>query len=157
MPVQLRNAASTLGQLVAPLSETEFLSLLRERKLALLRGTNGDRYATWVGWEALQRLIERGEYPRTRGHFRVSKESVLVPQSNWARNGKIDVSKLEEYLGKGFSVIITRIDPHVPPLATLCDDLRSRLNETSFAGVIVTSGNDGALKLHYDPEDLIVV
>jgi ribosomal protein L16 Arg81 hydroxylase len=157
MPAVAETAASSLDQLVAPLTRDEFLSVFRERKLTLLRDAKGARYSTWISWDAIRRLIERGEYPRGRGDFRVSKESVMIPQARWSKDGKVDVGVLEECLAKGFSVIMSHIEPFVPPLGTLCADVKSRLSEVSYAGVIVTSGDDGAFKLHYDPEDLIIV
>jgi ribosomal protein L16 Arg81 hydroxylase len=154
----MRNAASTLEELVAPLTEAEFLSVLRERKVTLLRGANGDRYKALVGWEALKRMIERGEYPRGRDDIRVAKESARIPPERWTSKGKVDTAKLEECLASKFSVIITHIEPHIPTLAALCDNITSRLLEASFAGVIVTTGTaDGAFKIHYDPEDLIIL
>jgi hypothetical protein len=153
----MTSVASPLGEMVAPLTEAEFLLLLRERKLSHIRSANGGRYRTWLDWEALQRLIKRGEYPRGRDDFRVSKESVMVPMDRWASNGKVDVTKLEEYLANGFSVIITNVEPHIPPLAALCEYIRSRLSEATFAGLIITTGADGAFKVHYDPEDLIIL
>lgn len=158
MLVQVRSgkAASTLSELIAPLSEAEFLVVLCERRVTHLRAANG-RYATWLGWDALRRLIERGEYSQERDHVRVSKESMMVPQRSWETNGKVDVAKLEDFLAKGFSLILTHIEPYVPPLAALCDQIKSRLSEASYAGVIVTSGTDGAFKLHFDFEDLIIV
>jgi len=50
----MMDAASTLGDLIAPLAEREFLSLLHARKLTLLRGTNGDRYKSLLKWDALK-------------------------------------------------------------------------------------------------------
>ena len=159
----MSNAASILEELVAPLTEAAFLLLLSERKLTFLRGTNADRYTNLLNWEVLQRLIEQGEYPRGLGDFRLAKESVTVPADRWLtrskvdNTNKVDIAKLEEFLAIGFSLIITPIEQHVPPLAALCDDIRSRLFERIKVGVIVTTGTDGAFKLHYDPEDLIIL
>ena len=159
----MSDAASTLEELVAPLTEAGFLSLLRERKLTLLRGTDRERYTSLLGWEALQRLIERGEHPRGLGDFRLAKESMTVPPDRWLtknkvdNTNKVDTRKVEEYLGQGFSLIVTPIEHYVPPLAALCDDIKSRLSEQIKVGVIVTTGTAGAFKLHYDPEDLIIL
>ncbi len=153
----MNNLPSTLAELVVPLPEAEFLELLHERKLTLLRGKNGDRYTELLGWNALRHMIERGEYPRGPDHFRVAKESISAPQARWTSEGRADVAKLEECLAEGYSVIATHIEPLFPPLAALCEDIRSRLREEVYAGLIVTSGKDGAFKLHYDFEDLIIV
>jgi hypothetical protein len=151
------NAASTLNGLIAPLTEAEFMSLMRDRRLALLRGTNEGYYADLIGWDGLRRMIERGEHPRGLSQFRLSKESESLPPNQWLTKGKIDVAKLEQYLAEGFNLIITHIEPYVPPLAALCDDIRSHLVEGTYAGVIVTTGSDGAFRLHYDFEDLIIL
>jgi ribosomal protein L16 Arg81 hydroxylase len=154
---------STLEELVAPLSEAEFLSLLRERKLTLLRGSNADRYRNLLSWGLLVGMIERGEHPRSLADLSLSRESVTVPADRWltknvaGAGNKVDIAKVEAYLAQGFSLCITRIDEHAPHLTTLCDDIRSRSFEQIKVGVIVTTGKDGAFKLHYDPEDLIIL
>jgi hypothetical protein len=153
----LRNAASTLEELVAPLTEAEFLALLRERKLVHLRSANNGCYAQLLGWEALRRLIEHGEYPHRPDCFRVAKESVPAPIERWVVDGRVDPSRLEQCLTDGFSIIITHIEPHVPPLSALCRNLSARLLETTYVGAIVTSGAEGAFRLHYDVEDLIIL
>jgi ribosomal protein L16 Arg81 hydroxylase len=158
MLVQVRpgQTPSTLDELIAPLTKAEFLAVLRERRITHLRAAN-HRYAAWLGWDALRRLIERGEYSQERDHVRVSKESMMVPQTRWETKGTVDNAKLEDFVAKGFSLILTHIEPFVPPLAALCDQIKSRLSEASYAGVIITSGTDGAFKIHFDFEDLVIV
>jgi ribosomal protein L16 Arg81 hydroxylase len=156
IPVHRMSAPSTLEQLVAPLAEQEFLELLRQRQLKHLRGAN-DRYAAWLGWEAFRRLIQRGEYSRESGHIRVARESLDVPRRNWESDDKVDVEKLEYYLAKGYGLHFNHIEPYVPPLSALCDQIRSRLSEISNASLMITSGQDGLFKLHYDDSDGFMV
>ncbi len=153
----MSNVASTLAELITPLPEAEFLQLLHERKLTLLRGKDPDRYTQLLGWNALRQMIGRGDYPHASDHFRVAKESVQAPPEQWTNDGRPDAAKLEQCLADGYSVIITHIEPLIAPLAALCADIKSRLREDVYAGLIVTSGKDGAFKIHYDFEDLIIV
>jgi ribosomal protein L16 Arg81 hydroxylase len=162
--VDVTSSASTFQDLIAPLSEAEFLSLLRERRLKFVRGTNRNRYSTLLGWDALQRKLERGEHPRGVGDIRLTKESATIPTERWlTRNkadntNKIDIGKLEEFLANGFSLVITPIDRHVPALEALCASIGSQTGEQIKVGVIVTAcGTDGAFKIHFDPEDLIIL
>lgn len=155
---------STFQDLLAPLTEAEFLSLLSERKLKFVRGTDPNRYSNLLGWEALQGMIERGEYPRGLGDFRVAKESITVPAERWlfrdkaSNKNKVDFAKLEEFFADGHSLIITPIDRYVPALDSLCAYIRSELGEQIKVGVIVTAcGSNGAFKIHFDPEDLIIL
>ena len=150
-------ARLALEDLFAPLSRTEVLALLRERKLTLLRSGAGRHLAADAGWEALKALIARGEYPRGRGDIRVSKESENLPEGQWTKDGKLDAGKLEIHLARGYNVVITHLEPLVPSLGAICEEVRTCLHERSFAGVIVTTGADGAFRRHYDPEDLFII
>ncbi len=154
---------STLEELVAPLTEAEFLSLLRERKLTLLRGSDPDRYTGLLNWNLLVGMIERGEHPRSLADLSLSRESATVPADRWlvknntGPGNKVDIARVEAYLAQGFSLCVTHIDEYAPHLSALCDDIRSRSFEQIKVGVIVTTGKFGAFKLHYDPEDLIIL
>ena len=152
---------STLEELVAPLGAAEFLSLLRDRKLTLLRGANADRYAGLLNWRMLRGMLERGEHPRDLVHLRLSRDSVKVPQERWfsktGSGSRVDIAKVEAFLAQGFSLCITCIDERAPHLAALCNDIRARTFEQIKIGVIVTTGKEGAFRLHYDPEDLIIL
>src|SRR6202522_511063 len=157
----MQSAPVTLEELVAPLSEQDFLSLLRSRELTLLRGTNPNRHKTLLAWDQLIGMIGRGEHPRSLVEFKLTKESVMVPPDKWlvrvGNENMVDPAKIVKFLDEGFSLIITPIDGHVPALAALRDNIRARVSEQIKVGVIVTAGKGGAFKLHYDPEDLIIL
>jgi hypothetical protein len=149
---------SPLETLLAPLAGTDILSLFTNGGVTLIRGTDAERRGASgvLGWEALREMIARGEYPRGRDHIRVAKESVPVPPTAWTVDGKVDPDKLEEYLAQDYSIIITHLESQVPLLAEICEEIKSRYREASYAGVIVTAGTAGAIKLHFDFEDLII-
>lgn len=163
MTAQTSSAPATIEELVAPYTETEFLALLRERKLTLQRAASTDRFAGLMSWERLLELLEQGKYPRGLADVRIAKESSNVPSEKWLRRNKenngveIDAAKVKEYVAQGHSLIITPIEPYVPPLAALCESIRARLSERVKVGVIVTTGTGGAFRLHFDPEDLIIL
>jgi hypothetical protein len=157
------NPPSTLAELVAPLSEDEFLKLLRERKLTLLRGVGTGRYSALLNWPSLLDMIRRGDHPASLAEFRLLKDSMWVPPDNWLRRNKsgdgteVDTAKILSYMSTGFSLVVTTIEKHAAHLKTLCANIRSALREQIKMGVIVTTGKGGAYKLHYDPEDLIIL
>jgi hypothetical protein len=167
MTALVSEAPSTLADLVSPLTEPEFLGLLRRRELAYRPGANGDRYAPLLGWPALRRMIEAGNYPNERtDDIKVTKrkspsawsESVMVPAERWMTKGKVDAAMLEKCLSSGFSIVALHLDEHVPALAAVCDEIRSRTQEWSSVGAVVTSGSGGgAFQVHYDPEDLVIL
>jgi Cupin superfamily protein len=154
---------STLAELVAPLSEEEFLTLLRARKLTLLRGVGGERYSALLTWPALLQMIARGEHPSSLAEFVLVKESQVAPPERWLKPNSagegnvVDVSKLLVFLNHGFSLSVARINDYAPHLKVLCQNIRSALHEQIKVGAIVTTGKGGAFKLHFDPEDLIIL
>jgi len=159
MTVITSDAPSTLAELVSPLLKGEFPEELRRRELVYRPGENGDLYAPLIGWSALRRMIEAGNYPNKRpDDIRVTKDSHMVPAERWTTDGKVDPAKLDEFLATGFSVVIVHLDEHVPALAALCDEIRTRMQERAFVGAIITSGSGaGAFRIHYDPEDLVIL
>ena len=65
---------SELKSLVDPLGETEFLALLRERKLAFLPGGDSRRFETLLTWETLNHLLDSATLPLDA--LRVVRESI---------------------------------------------------------------------------------
>lgn len=159
----MKQVPSSLEDLIAPLSEAEFLQHLQARKLKLLRGAHPDRFRPLLDWPALQAMIVRGEHPTSLVEFCLARDSVLVPPERWlARDPErntnvVDLRKLIGFMNEGFSLVLQPMDGHVPQLASLCDSIRARVGEHVKAGVIVTHGRGGAFKLHYDPEDLLIL
>src|SRR4051794_5212352 len=159
MTVVTSAAPSTLAELVWPLLKGEFLELLCRRELVYRPGANGDSYAPLIGWPALRRMIQAGDYPNKRpDDIRVTRDSHIVPAERWTTGGKVDPAKLDEFLAAGFSVVLIHLDEHVPALAAVCDEIRTQTQEGAFIGAIITSGaGTGAFKIHYDPEDLLIL
>lgn len=159
----MSKAPSTLAELVAPLSVEAFMSLLRERKLTLLRGAGADRYSSLLNWDALLQMIARGQHPTSLAEFRLVKDSQMAPPDRWLKRNPagtgtvVDIPNLLAYLAAGFNLAVTRIDSYAPHLKALCKNIRSTLREQIKIGAIVTTGKAGAFTLHYDAEDLIIL
>ena len=154
---------SVLEDLVAPHSREEFLSLLAARRLTLMRGVEPDRFRPLLDWQTLAGLIARGEHPMSLAEFCVTRDSAVVPPENWLRrdpaNGqnRVELARIEGFMRQGFSLVIQPIDRHAPALGRLCESIRAVVPERIKEGVIVTEGRHGAFRLHYDPEDLIIL
>jgi hypothetical protein len=156
-------APSTLAELVAPLSEEEFITVLRDRKLTFVRGAGGDRYTSLLNWKSLLRMIELGQHPPSLAEFRLIKDGQIPPPDRWLKKkpfgdgNMVDVSRFLAFMDHGFSLSVTRVDDYAPHLKKLSDNIRATLREQIKVGAIVTTGTGGAFRLHYDPEDLIIL
>jgi hypothetical protein len=156
MSVPVSEVPASLAEVLAPLPVEEFLGLLRRRELTYRPGANSDRFAPVAGWAALRRMIEA--HPEIRPDIRVNNETEAIPASEWTTDDRADVAKLDPLLAGGFSIIIEHLEARLPPLAAICREIRTHTREGAIVGAIVTSApGTGALSIHYDPEDLIIL
>lgn len=159
----MAKAPSTLAELVAPLSEDDFIDVLRKRKLTFLRGAGTDRYTSLLNWKSLLQMIERGQHPPSLAEFRLIKDGQIPPPDRWLKKkpfgegNMVDVARFLAFMDHGFSLSVTRIDDYAPHLKTLSSNIRATLKEQIKVGAIVTTGQGGAFRIHYDPEDLIIL
>ena len=77
---------STLQDLIAPLTEAEFLAHFREQTVAFVRTSEPHRYETLLDWDELNYLVESGLYPieelRVRASMPISDEFLHRAGSN---------------------------------------------------------------------------
>ncbi|MBI3199802.1 MAG: hypothetical protein HYZ40_20255 [Rhodospirillales bacterium] len=147
-------AIASLEDLIAPLTEPEFLELLRTRSIRFHRGCDENRYDGLLTWRSLHGMIETGAVPPEA--LRITKEAAVVPPLFYLENGRVNGDKLERLLASGASLIIEALSPHVPALNALCASIEGRTAETIVVGAIATRGDGGALAYHYDEDDLLI-
>ena len=146
---------SGLQELVAPFSEREFSEILRTRTLTLRRSSGENRFKGLLDWETYRSAVESGTVPI--GKYRVTKKTRHVPPIFYTKNGKIDKSKFANLIDHGASLVSSRLDRYMPALGALCGDIRAHVAEYATAGAVMTTGSGGALRLHYDNDDIIVL
>jgi len=145
----------SLADLIAPLDLGGFRDLLRRRVLHFHRGTERNRFAGLIDWAALREAIAGGAFPPEK--LRVTNDGRTVDPRLYLRLGKADITSLEKVLESGASLIAEPLESYVPALAALCGDIAKHIPEKIYAGAIATTGAGGAFRLHYDPEDLIIL
>ena len=146
---------ANLQDLIAPLGETEFSSLLNDRQLKLLRRPDDRRFAEMYDWTRLRALIDADQFKSK--HLRVTWKEKPVEHVFFRRNGKVDPDLMNAVLARGASVLANRIEKYVPEIGALCASLAAKTKEHVCAASVVSTGTGGALPLHYDKVDNIVV
>lgn len=146
---------ASLQELVAPLTVAEFVERLSARKLTFLHGSDPSRFDGLLDWNTLLGLAESGAFPA--GKLRVTRDRDVVPPPFYLEAGRLDAARFAMLARQGVSLIAEPLDRHVPALAALCADIRAAVPEDIKAGAIATTGAGGAFKLHYDPEDLVIL
>jgi ribosomal protein L16 Arg81 hydroxylase len=151
----MNSMISSLKELVSPLTEAAFLELLCARSLAFRRCPRRDRFQGLLDWNTLRATIENGTFPPTK--LRVTSKTEDVLPLFYLENGRVKAEHLAKLLRQGASLIVEPLDPYLPALDILCSDIRARTAEKIRVGAIVTTGNSGALKYHFDTDDLIII
>jgi hypothetical protein len=149
------NMISTLRQLVAPLTEAEFLMHLREQTAAYMPTSRSHRFETLLDWEALNHLIESGLYPI--GELNVRNKSMSVPASFYIKGGRVDSAALSSLMDRGASLIFPRLEKYAPRLWKLCRQIAGQTAERVTAEAFVTSEQTGAFPQHYRKHDICVL
>jgi ribosomal protein L16 Arg81 hydroxylase len=132
---------STLQDLIAPLTEAEFLTHIRERTAAFVRTSEPHRFETLLDWDDLNHLVQNGVYPIEQLRVR---ESIPVPTSFYIKRGRFDSSAFSSLMDRGADLILNRLDKYVPRLYRLCRQLAEKTGEQVTAEAIVTSGKVAA-------------
>ena len=146
---------STLQDLVAPLTEAEFLTHFRDRTVAFVPTSGPHRFETLLDWDELNHLIESAHYPIER--LSVLRDSFSVVTSFYLNEGRVDPAAFSSLMDKGASLIFSRLDEYVPRLWRLCHQIAEQTGEQVTAEAVVTSGKGGALPQHYNTEDICVL
>jgi ribosomal protein L16 Arg81 hydroxylase len=146
---------SSLAELVAPLSEERFLTLLRERAFAVQRSEGINRFERLLSWDTIERLIERGDLPLKNVHLTLARDQ--VPSMLFSQGDKPDLSRIRRMLERGASVIAYSLETHVPAIETLARNIAGQLRERVTVVGIVTTGTGGAFKLHHDTYDILIL
>ncbi len=145
---------SNLQELIAPFTEPEFFEMLRTRSLVFRRGSDEKRFATLLDWERFRAVIEN-DFPADK--LRVTRDGTPVLPHIYLEGGKVNTKNFARLLDHGASLIAVSVEPYLPQVEALCADVRRHVGERTFAGAIATTGRGGALKLHYDAQDILVM
>jgi hypothetical protein len=141
--------------LIAPLTPADISALWRSRELKLQRRTDENRFAALFDWNILWRLIEDGIL--TPQECRVTYNRHAVPPVFYTDENKLNPERLARLLDQGTSLRVARLHTHVPAISAALRDAATNGIGIISAYCVVTSGCGGALKTHFDPEDLIIL
>jgi hypothetical protein len=145
---------TTLRDLVAPLTDAEFLTHLRDRTVAFIPSSETNRFGILLDWDELNHLIESAYYPIER--LSVLRDSFSVVTSFYLKDGRVDPGALSSLMDQGANLIFDRLDEYIPRLSRLCHQIAEQTGEQVTAEAIVTSGHN-PLPQHYNSEDVCVL
>lgn len=144
-----------IGELIAPLTINELLTLWHSPILKHARRRPNDRPTTLLGWDNLLAKIQSGIIPLEA--LRVTYRGHDVPRHFYSENGTLNPQRFTQLFEQGASLIVLKLQNYEPAIEAARREARSHGFAMPGAGFIVTTGKGGALKLHRDPQDLLIV
>lgn len=146
-----------LAELIAPLRAAEFADLLAARVPRHQPGAGGDgrRYAALLDWNGLIDGVRNDQFPAR--DLSLLRDGVKVPPM-FLRGGASPRSEVvDKLLAANASIILSRAEQYVPALRRLCSAIASGTRDHVSATAVATAGEGGALPLHYDHYDIVVL
>jgi ribosomal protein L16 Arg81 hydroxylase len=146
-----------LKDLVAPLSEPEFLESFAQKRRVLVKTTQSDRFASLLSWATINHLIDAGVIQSSS--YRLVLKGQRVPESMYRRGEEeqLHPDMLQQLAAQGVSIVIDGIDKYVQSIATLADAIERRIGHTVWVNCYITFGTASAFNPHYDTHDVLAV
>jgi JmjC domain len=145
---------SSLQDLVAHLSEAEFLTHLRNRRVSFLPGVGVRQFETLLDWDDLNHLIESGYYPFER--LGVLRDSLSVVRTLQLKDGRIDPIAFCSVLDHGATLILRQLHEYLPTLWKLCRQMADKTGELLSAEAVVTTVK-GGLPVRFEKVDTCIL
>jgi ribosomal protein L16 Arg81 hydroxylase len=146
-----------LRDLVAPMSEAEFLESFTRKHRLLVKTTQPDRFASLLSWATINHLID-ADVVRS-SEYRLLLKGQMVPEPMYRRgqDERLQPDMLQQLAAQGVSIVLDGIDKYVPSIATLADAIERRIGHTVWVNCYITFGTASAFKPHYDTHDVLAV
>jgi hypothetical protein len=141
--------------LIAPLIPADLAALWRGHTFRRQRGSGDSRFAALLDWDRLWGLIDAGVLPPES--CRVTYARKTVTPAFYLDEGRFNPARLAGLLSQGVSLVVVKLDAHVPAIAAACRDAADLGMRIVHAGAIATTGGDGAFDPHFDLFHLIIL
>jgi ribosomal protein L16 Arg81 hydroxylase len=144
-----------LRDLVAPLSEQEFLDSFSQKRRLVVKTKHPERAVSLLPWATINHLIDAGVMPSSK--VRVSLQGTDFPELMYRRGpeGQLRPDALQQLAAQGASILLVAIDKYVPEIATLADAIERRMGYIVHVNCYITFGTTSAFKPHYDIHDVL--
>ncbi|HXQ17422.1 MAG TPA: cupin domain-containing protein [Caulobacteraceae bacterium] len=147
--------AIAFSDLIAPLAPADVSALWRSQTFKHQRGSGEHRFGALLNWDSLWALIDGAVIAPES--CRVTYARRTVDSTFYLDEGRFNPDRLAGLFEQGVSMIIVKLNEHVPSIAAACRDAANFGLRIVHAGAIATTGDQGAFGSHYDLFHLIVL
>jgi ribosomal protein L16 Arg81 hydroxylase len=145
-----------LSDLVALLSEREFLDCFSRKCRLVVKTTKPERTASLLPWATINRLIAN-VMPSSNIMVKLKGRTVDELMYRSGPEGRLRPDALQHLAAQGVSIVLNHIHRYVPPIKALAHAIERRLGHPVHVNCYVTFGTASAFKTHVDYQDVLVV
>lgn len=145
----------TLSDLAGGLSDSDFRALLCDPTIRLFRNEAPDRFAGFIDWDDVAAIIDTQTF--SESGFRLSRQGEGLASLMYRKGDRVDLARVLHFMEKGASLIITPANQYDRRMEALCEAISAATGEQVKTALVVTTGEGGALPLHFDPEDILIM
>lgn len=147
---------SAFERLIAPLAPADFLKDYWEERPLNLPGSDTKAFRALLSLADIEKILGGlGQKPIL---FTVASADKEVKRSDYETDkGVVDVVRLFQLFGEGFTLILNRLHTQHEPLGRFCDDIARTLSAPVQCNVYLSPPNGKGFKPHYDTHDVFIV
>jgi ribosomal protein L16 Arg81 hydroxylase len=145
-----------LEDLVAPLSEREFLDSFSRKRRVVVKTTQPERAASLLSWATINHLIA-GLMPSSKIYVSLKGKACAELMYRRGPEGRMCPDALQQLAAQGVSIVLDEIHKYAPPIGTLADAIERRIGHKVGVNCYITFGTTSAFKPHYDTHDVLAV
>ena len=146
-----------LEDLVAPLSEREFLDSFSRKRRLVVKTTEPERAASLLPWATINHLIDAGVMPSSKIHVNLKGKTCAELMYRRGPEGRLCPDALQQMAAQGVSIVLDGIHKYAPPIATLADAIERRIGHKVGVNCYITFGTTSAFNPHYDTHDVLAI
>ena len=147
---------ATLGDVLAPVSFSEFLDAFRARRRLHISASDPSRAETLLSWQDIDTLLSLHGLSENVGVWR---DGVLVPRQFYTSDGgkRIRVHAFHDLLSQGVSIVVEKVERSIPQISQLAAAIERKMGIQTQVNAYVSFSKGGAFKPHWDPHDVLAV
>jgi ribosomal protein L16 Arg81 hydroxylase len=145
-----------LEDLVAPLSEREFLDSFSRKRRLVVKTTQPERAASLLPWATINHLIA-SVMPSSNIVVNLKGKTCAEFMYRRGPEGQLCPDALQQMATQGISIVLKQIHKYAPPIATLANAIERRIGHAVHVNCYITFGITSAFTPHYDTHDVLAV
>jgi ribosomal protein L16 Arg81 hydroxylase len=147
---------ATLADLLAPVSNPEFLEFFRARKRFHIAASHPTRAETLLPWRDIDTLLSERALDE---NVKIMRDGVRIPHQMYTSNeGKqLNVRAFHELLSQGATILVAHVDRSIPQIGQLSVAIEREMGIETNVNAYLSFFKGGAFKPHWDFMDVLIV